>query len=183
MPPHAPDPRQTHITLLQTFTTATMSTNKELDPYTAKAEAAGDNLTPQEKIEGLHAIVNNVKTGMLTTRSASGELHSRAMAPAGRTSIIFARLNALLTGMSCLSSNPQLCHQHKSHWCSLQIACRTSLTRSRTTRTSTSRFTTSPALTGHRILASPRSPKTRRRSRSIGVQCMSTLLALRDPNI
>lgn len=57
--------------------------NKELDPYTAKAE--DNNSTPQEKIAGLHVIVKNVKTGMLTTRSASGELHSRAMAPVGRT--------------------------------------------------------------------------------------------------
>ncbi|CDO69229.1 hypothetical protein BN946_scf185042.g131 [Trametes cinnabarina] len=55
--------------------------NKQLDPYTAKAE--NDNLSPQEKIEGLHSIVKNVKTGMLTTRSASGQLHARAMAPAG----------------------------------------------------------------------------------------------------
>ncbi|KAI0355716.1 hypothetical protein OH77DRAFT_1402389 [Trametes cingulata] len=55
--------------------------NKELDPYTAKAE--NNNLTPQEKIQGLHSIVQNVKTGMLTTRSASGHLHARAMAPAG----------------------------------------------------------------------------------------------------
>ncbi|KAI0369680.1 hypothetical protein BV20DRAFT_346240 [Pilatotrama ljubarskyi] len=55
--------------------------NKELDPYTAKAE--NNNLTPQEKIQGLHSIVKNVKTGMLTTRSSSGHLHARAMAPAG----------------------------------------------------------------------------------------------------
>ncbi|KAI0665928.1 hypothetical protein C8Q78DRAFT_985324 [Trametes maxima] len=55
--------------------------NKELDPYTAKAEK--DNLTPQEKIEGLHAIVKNVKVGILTTRSTDGHLHARAMAPAG----------------------------------------------------------------------------------------------------
>lgn len=61
--------------------------NKELDPYTAKAE--NNNLSPQEKIEGLHSIVKNVKTGMLTTRSASGQLHSRAMAPAGRESLMF----------------------------------------------------------------------------------------------
>ncbi|KAI0655894.1 hypothetical protein C8Q70DRAFT_1047053 [Cubamyces menziesii] len=53
--------------------------NKQLDPYTAKAE--NDNLTPQEKIDGLHSILKNVKTGMLTTRSASGQLHARAMAP------------------------------------------------------------------------------------------------------
>ncbi|EIW63562.1 uncharacterized protein TRAVEDRAFT_56490 [Trametes versicolor FP-101664 SS1] len=58
-----------------------MSTNKQLDPYTAKAE---DNThTPQEKIQGLHTIVKGVKTGMLTTRSADGRFHARAMAPAG----------------------------------------------------------------------------------------------------
>ncbi|KAI0746030.1 hypothetical protein C8Q76DRAFT_47830 [Earliella scabrosa] len=61
-----------------------MSYNKDLDPYTAKAE--NNNLTPQEKIDGLHAIVKSVKTGMLTTRAANGELHSRAMAPAGPVS-------------------------------------------------------------------------------------------------
>ncbi|EPT04536.1 hypothetical protein FOMPIDRAFT_1057856 [Fomitopsis schrenkii] len=55
--------------------------NKTLDPYTAKAES--NNRSPQEKIEGLHAIVKSVKTGMLTTRTADGHLHSRAMAPAG----------------------------------------------------------------------------------------------------
>jgi len=58
--------------------------NKELDPYTAKA--TNDNLTPQEKIDGLHTIVKSVKTGMLTTRSPSGFLHARAMAPVGPVS-------------------------------------------------------------------------------------------------
>lgn len=56
--------------------------NKELDPYTAKAE--NNNISPQDKITGLHGIVKNVKTGMLTTRSVDGYLHSRAMAPVGR---------------------------------------------------------------------------------------------------
>ena len=60
----------------------TMSTQQELDPYTAKA--LNDNLTPQEKVQGLHTIVQKVKTGMLTTRSRDGQLHARAMAPAGR---------------------------------------------------------------------------------------------------
>ncbi|KZT10709.1 uncharacterized protein LAESUDRAFT_692989 [Laetiporus sulphureus 93-53] len=55
--------------------------NKELDPYTAKAQ--NNNATPQEKIEGLHTIVKAVKTGMLTTRTADGSLHARAMAPVG----------------------------------------------------------------------------------------------------
>ena len=56
---------------------------KELDPYTAKAERT--NLSPQQKVDGLHNIVNTVKTGMLTTRSAAGDFHSRAMAPVPRT--------------------------------------------------------------------------------------------------
>lgn len=58
-----------------------MSYNKKLDPYSAKAQ--NDNLTPREKVDGLHTIVKTVKTGMLTTRSADGHMHSRAMAPAG----------------------------------------------------------------------------------------------------
>ncbi|KAH8107232.1 hypothetical protein BXZ70DRAFT_998026 [Cristinia sonorae] len=58
-----------------------MSTQKELDPYTAKAQ--NDNLSPQEKIDGLHRIVKQVKTGMLTTRDKNGGLHARAMAPTG----------------------------------------------------------------------------------------------------
>lgn len=59
-----------------------MSTQKDLDPYTAKAEDV--NLTPQEKVSDLHQIVQKVKTGMLTTRDANGHMHARAMAPAGR---------------------------------------------------------------------------------------------------
>lgn len=62
-----------------------MSSAKELDPYTAKAE--DHKHTPQEKIEGLHKIIQKVKTGMLTTRDTDGHMHSRAMAPAGRTSL------------------------------------------------------------------------------------------------
>ncbi|OCH95107.1 hypothetical protein OBBRIDRAFT_823054 [Obba rivulosa] len=58
-----------------------VSNKQQLDPYSAKAQ--NDNLTPQEKIIGLHSIVKAVKTGMLTTRSADGFFHSRAMAPAG----------------------------------------------------------------------------------------------------
>ena len=64
-----------------------MSSNKELDPYTAKAQ--NDNLTPQEKVDGLHSIVKKVKTGMLTSRSKDGHMHSRAMAPAGRMYPLF----------------------------------------------------------------------------------------------
>ncbi|KAJ3489021.1 hypothetical protein NLI96_g2411 [Meripilus lineatus] len=69
----------------------------ELDPYTAKA--TNDDLSPQEKIEGLHSIVKRVKTGMLTTHSSDGHLHSRAMTPAGpisptQASLVFITNNA-----------------------------------------------------------------------------------------
>ncbi|KAF5380419.1 hypothetical protein D9615_004648 [Tricholomella constricta] len=66
-----------------------------LDPYTANAE--NSQLTPLEKISGavylsspssinsplpgLHQVVNAAKVGMLTTRSAQGSLHARAMTP------------------------------------------------------------------------------------------------------
>ncbi|KAG8734933.1 hypothetical protein FRC10_011208 [Ceratobasidium sp. 414] len=50
------------------------------DSYTKKA--TNQNLTPQQKIDGLKEILATTKTGMLTTRGTNGELHSRAMAPA-----------------------------------------------------------------------------------------------------
>ena len=68
-------------------TQITNMTNKTLDPYTAKTE--NDNLSRQEKFEGLYTIVKSVKTGMLTTRDKDGNLHSRAMTPAGRKSLFF----------------------------------------------------------------------------------------------
>ncbi|KAF8348215.1 hypothetical protein F5887DRAFT_1060370 [Amanita rubescens] len=55
-------------------------TASHLDPYTEQAEHA--NVTLQEKIKGVKDIIHQVKTGMLTTRSADGHLHSRAMTPA-----------------------------------------------------------------------------------------------------
>ncbi|KAM6502142.1 hypothetical protein JOM56_002119 [Amanita muscaria] len=51
-----------------------------LDPYTEQAEKT--DVTLQEKIQGLHGILHQVKTGMFTTRSPGGYLHSRAMTPA-----------------------------------------------------------------------------------------------------
>ncbi|KZT28979.1 hypothetical protein NEOLEDRAFT_1085763 [Neolentinus lepideus HHB14362 ss-1] len=73
------------------------SANKTLDPYTAKA--AKNNLTPQQKIDGLHAIIKASGTGMLVTRSSDGHLHSRAMTPAGpisssQSNLIFIANNA-----------------------------------------------------------------------------------------
>jgi len=55
-----------------------MSSN--LDPYTANAE--NTDITPQHKIDGLKEVIKNAPTGMLTTRSQEGHLHSRAMTPA-----------------------------------------------------------------------------------------------------
>ncbi|KAF8733440.1 hypothetical protein AX14_003874 [Amanita brunnescens Koide BX004] len=57
-----------------------MSHTSRLDPYTEQAEKT--NVTLQEKINGVKGIIHQVKTGMLTTRSADGHLHSRAMTPA-----------------------------------------------------------------------------------------------------
>ncbi|THH15637.1 hypothetical protein EW146_g4867 [Bondarzewia mesenterica] len=61
-----------------------MTTNPELDPYTAAAQST--HVSPQEKIADLHKIVEAAKTGMLTTRASNGHLHARAMNPAGPVS-------------------------------------------------------------------------------------------------
>lgn len=58
------------------------SSSNPLDPYIAKAKDH-KSLTTQQKITELHEIMKTVKTGMLTTRAATGHLHSRAMNPAG----------------------------------------------------------------------------------------------------
>ncbi|KAF6763094.1 hypothetical protein DFP72DRAFT_986845 [Ephemerocybe angulata] len=70
-----------------------------LDSYTAKAEELGNKLTPQEKITGFKEIIDSVQTAMLTTRSADGQLHSRAMNPSKRTTdtqlnLVFVANNA-----------------------------------------------------------------------------------------
>ncbi|KDR75078.1 hypothetical protein GALMADRAFT_140627 [Galerina marginata CBS 339.88] len=55
-----------------------MSTST-LDPFTP--ETLDDGITAQEKIDGLRDILRAIPTAMLTTRSANGHLHSRAMNP------------------------------------------------------------------------------------------------------
>ncbi|KAG2756133.1 hypothetical protein P692DRAFT_20585686 [Suillus brevipes Sb2] len=52
----------------------------KLDPYSSLAE--NTNLTLQEKITDLHTVIKLAKVGMLVTRDANGNLHSRAMSPA-----------------------------------------------------------------------------------------------------
>ena len=87
---------------------------KELDPYAAKAES--NNVSPQEKIDGLHAIVKSVKTGMLSSRSSSGQIHSRAMAPAGREYFVLScPLSRLQMDLSPCSGGAQssLAHLHR----------------------------------------------------------------------
>ena len=83
------------------------NTQKELDPYTAKAQT--DNLTPQQKVDGLHSIVKHVKTGMLTTRDANGFMHSRAMSPAGRknfsSSVSSGAYNLIFPSRTAFSSH------------------------------------------------------------------------------
>ncbi|GAA5874483.1 hypothetical protein JCM3774_005732 [Rhodotorula dairenensis] len=57
------------------------------DPYTAKAMSEA---SPSEKIEEMRKIVKEAKFGMLVTRSADGQLHSRAMAPASHKGLVFS---------------------------------------------------------------------------------------------
>jgi len=51
--------------------------NVQLDPYTAHAEA--NDLTPQQKIDGLKDIVKQCKHGMLVTRSKEDVLHPHSL--------------------------------------------------------------------------------------------------------
>ncbi|KIK67137.1 hypothetical protein GYMLUDRAFT_37180 [Collybiopsis luxurians FD-317 M1] len=60
------------------------SAHPNLDPYTAKAE--NNSVSPHDKIKDLHEIIKSVEVGMLTTRSASGHMHSRAMIPVAPSS-------------------------------------------------------------------------------------------------
>merc|ERR1712137_405791 len=56
------------------------------DPYTDKASK---DAPPQQKAEEVQAIVEHVKTAMLTTRQADGALNSRAMHPASKKGLVF----------------------------------------------------------------------------------------------
>lgn len=58
-------------------------TNPELDPVTSNA--TNTEITPLEKIEGFHKLIDDASTAMLVTRSENGTLHSRAMTPCRRT--------------------------------------------------------------------------------------------------
>ncbi|KAF8197916.1 hypothetical protein BJ912DRAFT_922642 [Pholiota molesta] len=56
-----------------------MSTINKLDTYSTQAQ--NDSASLQDKIQGLKEIIKSTQTAMLTTRSADGHLHSRAMTP------------------------------------------------------------------------------------------------------
>ncbi|KAI0305669.1 hypothetical protein B0F90DRAFT_1808866 [Multifurca ochricompacta] len=58
-----------------------MSSNVQLDPYTA--EAQNDNVTLLQKVTDLHKVIQGAQTGMLTTRASDDHLHARAMTPVG----------------------------------------------------------------------------------------------------
>jgi hypothetical protein len=51
----------------------------QLDPYTARAEA--NDLSPQQKIDGLKDIVKQCKHGMLVTRSTQDVRRSQSLIP------------------------------------------------------------------------------------------------------
>jgi len=55
------------------------TSQKVLDPYTKDAE--NTEMTPQKKIDGLKEIIKEAKSAMMTTRSSTGCMHSRAMTP------------------------------------------------------------------------------------------------------
>ena len=56
--------------------------NPELDPVTSKT--TNTEITPLQKIEDFHKLIDSADTAMLVTRCESGALHSRAMAPCRR---------------------------------------------------------------------------------------------------
>lgn len=58
--------------------------NPELDPVAS--EITNTEITPLQKIEDFHKLINDASTAMLATRSESGALHSRAMTPCRRMS-------------------------------------------------------------------------------------------------
>ncbi|KAJ7593906.1 hypothetical protein C8J56DRAFT_423839 [Mycena floridula] len=71
--------------------------HQDLDPVMTKAEQ--NDKSPQEKIDELHKILKSSRTGMLTTRAANGDLHSRAMIPtapysATQLTLVFIANNA-----------------------------------------------------------------------------------------
>ncbi|TRM69530.1 hypothetical protein BD626DRAFT_474423 [Schizophyllum amplum] len=122
-------------------------TNSTLDPYVAKAQ--NDDLTPQEKIDGVKKIIQETKFAMLTTHSSDGHLYSRAMVPASpydhnqltlvfiannvspkfdeikndsNVNVSFAHSNtdwASFSGQAKVSQDPELI---KKHWSSVDKA-------------------------------------------------------------
>jgi len=60
------------------------------DDYTQAAKAQSENKTPQEKAEILLKIIKSTNTLMFTTINPSGQLHSRAMAPASNEGLCFS---------------------------------------------------------------------------------------------
>jgi len=58
--------------------------NPELDPVTSKT--TNTEITPLQKIEDFHKLIDKADTAMLVTRCESGALHSRAMTPCRRAS-------------------------------------------------------------------------------------------------
>ncbi|KAF9564724.1 hypothetical protein CPC08DRAFT_705024 [Agrocybe pediades] len=74
------------------------TTNKPLDPYTSQAKS--HHTTPQEKITALKEIIKSTETAMLTTRSADGHLHSRAMVPVAPDSETQLTLNFIANNVS-----------------------------------------------------------------------------------
>jgi len=92
----------------------TMATTMDLDPFSSKAE--NTQISIHDKISGFHKIITDTKTGMLTTRSADGHLHSRAMHPSSCMSPVTSALCSSTEGCRSLerhSSEFILCRQQR----------------------------------------------------------------------
>ncbi|CAO1627052.1 unnamed protein product [Sympodiomycopsis kandeliae] len=60
------------------------------DPTAKQAAGNAQNLSTNDKIEGLHKIIGQVTTAMLTSRAPDGKLASRAMVPATTEGLVFS---------------------------------------------------------------------------------------------
>ncbi|KAF8972989.1 hypothetical protein BDZ97DRAFT_1649208 [Flammula alnicola] len=72
--------------------------SNKLDPYTSQCQ--DHNPTLQEKIDGLKEIIKSTQTAMLTTRSADGQFHARAMNPVAPDSEMQLTLNFIANNAS-----------------------------------------------------------------------------------
>ncbi|KAI0277398.1 hypothetical protein BGY98DRAFT_1107803 [Russula aff. rugulosa BPL654] len=119
-----------------------MSSNVQLDPFVAQAQ--NDNVAPLQKIKDLNKIIQMTETGMLTTRTSDGHLHSRAMTPACPMTEESEPPNALINLVFITNNSTPKCqeiqndnhvnlsffHTFSKHWASISGVARVTEDRS-----------------------------------------------------